>query len=75
MMEQKGSKQIKMARVVELRPPATPRPSTFLPGERSKYDDLVFFYTEEALEAGIVISEGNDHDDYDVDIHIYEGTE
>ena len=76
-LEQKESKREKMAKVVELRPPATPRPSTFLPRERPKYDDLIFFYLEEALEVGIMVSEEeeNDHDGDDVDVHIYEGTE
>ena len=73
--EQKGGKKVKMAKVVELRPPVTPRPSTFLPRERPKFDDLDFFYLEEALEVRIMVSEGNDHDDSDMDVHIYEGTE
>ena len=60
-----------MAKVVELRPPATPRPSTFLPRERPMFDDLIFFYLGEALEVGIMVSEGNDHDGNDVDVHIY----
>ena len=74
-LEQKGSKKVKMAKVVALRPPVTPRPSTFLPRERPKFDDLDFFYLEEALEVRIMVSEGNDHDDSDMDVHIYEGTE
>ena len=73
--EQKGGKKLKMAKVVELRPPVTPRPSTFLPRERPKSDDFIFFYLEEALEVGIMVSEENDDDDDDVDVHIYEGTE
>ena len=56
-LEQKESKKMKMAKVVELRPPATPRPSTFLPRERPKFDDLIFFYLEESLEVGIMVSE------------------
>ena len=40
-----------MAKVIKLRPPAIPRPSTFLPREKPKFDDLVFFYFDEALEA------------------------
>jgi hypothetical protein len=78
-LEQKESKKEKMAKVVELRPPATPRPSTFLPRERPKFDDLIFFYLEEAFEVGIMVSEeeenDDDDDDDDVDVHIYEGTE
>ena len=76
-LEQKESKKVKMAKVVKLRPPATPRPSMFFPRERPKFDDLIFFYLEESLEVGIMVSEEeeNGHDDDDVDVHIYEGTE
>ena len=70
-IENKESGKTRKVRVSELRPTATPRPTTFLEREGLSQGDFIFYEGEEEVRGGRVTN--NDDDDV-VIVHIYEGT-
>lgn len=67
----KGSEKTRKVRMSELRPTATPRPTTFLEREELNYGDFVFYEGDEEVRGGRVTC--TDDDDAIV-VHIFEGT-
>ena len=70
-IENKESGKTRKVRVSELRPTATPRPTTFLEREGLSQGDFIFYEGEEEVRGGRVTN--NDDDDV-VIVHIFEGT-
>ena len=70
-IQSKESGKTRKVRVSELRPTATPRPTTFLARESLNYGDFVFYEDEEEVKGGRITS--NDDEDAIV-VHIFQGT-
>ena len=70
-IQSKDSGKTRKVRVSELRPTATPRPTTFLTREELNHGDFVFYEGEEEVRGGRITS--NDDDDAII-VHIFEGT-
>ena len=70
-IESKDSGKTRKVRVSELRPTATPRPTTFLEREELSHGDFVLYEGGEDVRGGRVTN--NDDDDVII-VHIFEGT-
>ena len=70
-IQNKDNGKTRRVRVSELRPTATPRPTTFLTRDSLNYGDFVFYEGEEEVRGGRITC--NDDDDAIV-VHIFEGT-